>query len=57
MSLYSRGPSYDVQIDKLGVYKMTDDIKNGKPTWKNNQSGHWIFFHGKIEISYKEFSI
>ena len=50
LSLYIRGPSYDVQIDKQGVYKMTDDIKNGKPTWKNNETGYWIFFHCKIEI-------
>ena len=47
LSVYSRGPAYDVQIDKLGVYKRTNETKNGKPTWRNNQTGHSIFYHGK----------
>ena len=47
LSVYSSGPAYDVQIDKLGVYKKTNETKNGKPTWKNNQTGHSIFYHGK----------
>ena len=59
LSVYSRGPAYDVQIYKLGVYKKTNETKNGKPTWRNNQTGHSIFFNGKkinyqnkIKISY-----
>ena len=47
LSVYSRGPAYDIQIYKLGVYKRTNETKNGKPTWRNNQTGHSIFYHGK----------
>ena len=47
LSVYSRGPAHDVQIDKLGVYMKTHETKNGKPTWRNNQTGHSIFFHGE----------
>ena len=46
LSVYSRGPAFDVQIDKLGVYKITDETKNGKPTWRNNQTGISVYFHG-----------
>ena len=51
LSVYSRGPAYDVQIDKLGVYKRTNETKNGKSTWRINQTGHSIFFNGK-KINY-----
>ena len=47
LSVYSRGPAYDVQIVNLGVYKRTNETKNGKPTWRNNQTGISIFYHGK----------
>ena len=48
LTVYSSGPAYDVQIYKLGVYKKTDEIKNGKSTWRNNQTGISIYYHGKI---------
>ena len=47
LSVYSRGPSRDVQLDLLGVYTMTNDTKNEKPTWRNNDSYHSIYFHGE----------
>ena len=47
LSVYSRGPAHDFQIDKLGVYKRTNETKNGKPTWRKNQTGHSIFYHGR----------
>ena len=47
LSVYSRGPSRDVQLDLLGVYMMTNDTKNEKPTWRNNDSYHSIYFHGE----------
>ena len=32
----------------------TNETKNGKPTWTNNQTGHSIFFNGeKIEYQNK----
>ena len=48
LSVYSRGPASFIQIDKLGVYKKTNETMNGKPTWRNNQTGHSIFYHGEI---------
>ena len=47
LSVYSRGPSRDVQWHLLGVYTMTNDTKNGKPTWRNNNTYQSIYFHGE----------
>ena len=47
LSVYSRGPSHDVQSHLLGVYTMTNDTKNEKPTWRNNVTDLSIYFHGE----------
>ena len=50
LSVYSRGPSRDVQLDLLGVYTITNDTKNGKPTWRNNVTDLSIYFHGENDM-------
>ena len=52
LSVYSRGPSRDVQLDLLGVYTMTNDTKNEKPTWRNNVTDLSIYFHGENDKHY-----
>ena len=48
LSVYSRGPAHDVQIDKLGVYMKTNETRNGKPIWiKKHQS---IYYHGNLAL-------
>ena len=56
--MFSRGEAYDAQLDKLGVYRLTDQTHNGKPTWRNNHSDpfsrpQFIFYHGREEILLK----
>ena len=46
LSVYSSGPSHDVQLDKLGVYELTHATKNGKPTWRNKENLQFIYLHG-----------
>ena len=55
LSVYSTGAARDVQIDKLGVYKITNYTKNGKPTWRNNQTEYSVYYHGKNIIENMRF--
>ena len=61
LSVISKGGAYDFQVDKLGVYRLTDETHNGKPTWRYNHSDpfsrpHFIFYHGRVEILLKSFN-
>ena len=33
---------------------INDGTKNGKPTWRNNETGHTIFYHGKKKWTLKQ---
>ena len=41
------GAADEFQFDKQGVYKITNETKNGKPTWRNER-GLFIFYNGKF---------
>ena len=49
LTVSSTGPAWTKQADMMGVYHLTGESHNGKPTWARHEGAEKIFYaNGKF---------